>query len=58
VRYEATMNPAMAGLTPVSDLHFEEVQPVGGEATLRDWQYVHNLIIPTDPLSATRRRRQ
>jgi GNAT superfamily N-acetyltransferase len=45
------MYPAMASLTPVSDLHFEQVQPVGGEATLRDWQYVHNLIIPTDPLS-------
>ncbi|MFG2979680.1 GNAT family N-acetyltransferase [Streptomyces sp. NPDC048258] len=27
------------------------VEAVGDEGTLRDWRYVHNLIIPTDPLS-------
>lgn len=32
----------------MSDLRIE---PVSGEALVRDWQYVHNLIIPTDPLS-------
>ncbi|MFE3110468.1 GNAT family N-acetyltransferase [Kitasatospora indigofera] len=26
-------------------------EPVGGEALLRDWRHVHNVIIPTDPLS-------
>ena len=36
----------------MSDLRFEQVQPTGGEATLRDWQYIHNLIIPANPLSA------
>jgi hypothetical protein len=35
----------------VSDLRFVQVQPVGGEATLRDWQHIHNLIIPTAALS-------
>jgi ribosomal protein S18 acetylase RimI-like enzyme len=35
----------------VSDLRFVQVQPVGGEATLRDWQHLHNLIIPTAALS-------
>lgn len=35
----------------VPDLHFERVQPAGVEAVLRDWQRIHNLIIPTDPLS-------
>ena len=33
------------------ELHFEQVQPAGGEAVLADWQRIHNLIIPTDPLS-------
>ena len=33
------------------ELHFELVRPEGAEATLLDWQRVHNLIIPTDPLS-------
>lgn len=33
-------------------LVFEQVQPAGGEATLRDWQHIHNLIIPASPLSA------
>ncbi|MCX4691844.1 GNAT family N-acetyltransferase [Streptomyces sp. NBC_01408] len=28
------------------------VERVDGEAGQRDWRYVHNLIIPTDPLSA------
>jgi L-amino acid N-acyltransferase YncA len=35
----------------VYDLRFEQVQAVGGEATMRDWQRIHNRIIPTDPLS-------
>jgi GNAT superfamily N-acetyltransferase len=35
----------------VSDLRFEQVQAVGGEATMLDWQHIHNRIIPTDPLS-------
>jgi GNAT superfamily N-acetyltransferase len=35
----------------VFDLHFRQVQPVDGEATVRDWQHIHNLIIPTDPLA-------
>lgn len=34
-------------------LHFEQVQAAdGGAAALHDWQHIHNLIIPTDPLSA------
>ncbi|HEX2499735.1 MAG TPA: GNAT family N-acetyltransferase [Actinomycetes bacterium] len=33
------------------DLHFEQVRPVGGHAVLCDWQRIHNLIIPTAPLS-------
>jgi GNAT superfamily N-acetyltransferase len=32
---------------PVSDLRIERAH---GDDQLRDWQYVHNLIIPTDPL--------
>jgi GNAT superfamily N-acetyltransferase len=36
----------------VGGLHFEQVQPTGGEAALRDWRHIHNLIIPADPLSA------
>jgi GNAT superfamily N-acetyltransferase len=35
----------------VPELHFTQVQPAGSEAVLRDWQRIHNLIIPTDPLS-------
>jgi GNAT superfamily N-acetyltransferase len=35
----------------VSELRFEKVQPAGGEAAVRDWQRIHNLIIPTSPLS-------
>ncbi|MER5862815.1 GNAT family N-acetyltransferase [Kitasatospora sp. NPDC002040] len=27
------------------------IEPVSGDTALRDWQRVHNLIIPTDPLS-------
>ncbi|WP_457032958.1 N-acetyltransferase family protein [Kitasatospora sp. P5_F3] len=27
------------------------IEPVSGDLGLRDWQLVHNLIIPTDPLS-------
>ena len=33
------------------ELHFTQVQPAGREAVLRDWQRIHNLIIPTNPLS-------
>lgn len=33
------------------DLRFEPVSPAGDDAVLLDWQYVHNLIIPTDPLA-------
>jgi GNAT superfamily N-acetyltransferase len=36
----------------VSDLRFEQAQPADDEAVLRDWQRIHNLIIPTSPLSA------
>jgi GNAT superfamily N-acetyltransferase len=35
----------------VSDLRFEQVQPKGREIVLDDWLHVHNLIIPTAPLS-------
>jgi GNAT superfamily N-acetyltransferase len=35
----------------VSELRFEQVQPTGPEATLHDWRHIHNLIIPTAPLS-------
>ena len=34
------------------DLRFETVRPDGGDAVLKDWQHVHNLIIPSAPLSA------
>jgi len=34
------------------DLRFEPVRPDGDPAVLLDWQHVHNLIIPTAPLSA------
>ncbi|GAA1256032.1 hypothetical protein GCM10009665_53110 [Kitasatospora nipponensis] len=27
------------------------IEPVTGEVLVRDWRHVHNLIIPTDPLS-------
>ncbi|MEU0397368.1 GNAT family N-acetyltransferase [Streptomyces sp. NPDC006208] len=32
----------------MTDLRFEEVD---GDVMVEDWQYVHNVIIPTDPLS-------
>ena len=32
-------------------LVFEQVGPAGPEAVRRDWQRIHNLIVPTDPLS-------
>jgi GNAT superfamily N-acetyltransferase len=35
----------------VSELHFEQVLPEGREAVLHDWRHIHNLIIPTAPLS-------
>jgi GNAT superfamily N-acetyltransferase len=33
------------------ELRFEPVRSPAGEATLLDWQHIHNLIIPTSPLS-------
>ncbi|MCZ7378995.1 GNAT family N-acetyltransferase [Micromonospora sp. WMMC250] len=36
----------------MTDLQFGRVQAVGSDATTLDWQHIHNLIIPTDPLSA------
>jgi len=39
----------------VPGLRFEQVQPASDEATLRDWQHIHNLIIPAD-LSGSRGR--
>ncbi|MET8040365.1 GNAT family N-acetyltransferase [Micromonospora sp. NPDC005215] len=33
------------------DLRFETVRPDGDDGVCSDWQYVHNLIIPTSPLS-------
>src|SRR5262245_43907159 len=33
------------------DLRFEQVRPEGREAVLHDWREIHNLIIPTAPLS-------
>jgi N-acetylglutamate synthase-like GNAT family acetyltransferase len=35
----------------VSDLRFEQVQPTEREGTRHDWRRIHNLIIPTAPLS-------
>lgn len=35
----------------MSELRFEQVQSTGSEATLHDWRHIHNLIIPTAPLS-------
>lgn len=35
----------------MSELRFEQVQPAGREAILHDWRDIHNLIIPTAPLS-------
>jgi ribosomal protein S18 acetylase RimI-like enzyme len=35
----------------MSDLRYEPVRPDGGSAVLADWQHIHNVIIPTDPLS-------
>ncbi|MEU4333741.1 GNAT family N-acetyltransferase [Micromonospora lupini] len=36
----------------MTDLQFTPVRPMAGEATLLDWQHIHNSIIPTAPLSA------
>ncbi|WP_433126303.1 GNAT family N-acetyltransferase [Micromonospora sp. CA-240977] len=33
------------------DLRFEAVRPDSDDGVCSDWQYVHNLIIPTSPLS-------
>jgi GNAT superfamily N-acetyltransferase len=35
----------------VSDLRFEHVEPTGREGARQDWRRIHNLIIPTAPLS-------
>lgn len=35
----------------MSELRFVRVEAVGGRAALLDWQHIHNLIIPTSPLS-------
>jgi GNAT superfamily N-acetyltransferase len=35
----------------MSDLRFEQVRPHGSHIVLADWQHIHNVIIPTDPLS-------
>src|SRR4051812_12159539 len=35
----------------MSDLRYEPVQPDSGSTVLADWQHIHNVIIPTDPLS-------
>jgi hypothetical protein len=36
----------------VPGLHFARVQSSGDNAILLDWRRVHNLIIPTSPLTA------
>ncbi|MGC4874738.1 GNAT family N-acetyltransferase [Micromonospora sp. DT43] len=36
----------------MTDLQFTPVRPVPDEATLLDWQHIHNSIIRTAPLSA------
>jgi L-amino acid N-acyltransferase YncA len=35
----------------MSTLRFEPVQRMGREAVLHDWRHIHNLIVPTAPLS-------
>ena len=35
----------------MSDLRFEQVQPTGPDGGRHDWRRIHNLIIPTAPLS-------
>nr|WSW64891.1 GNAT family N-acetyltransferase [Streptomyces sp. NBC_00995] len=35
----------------MTELRIERIEQAGGEALLRDWQYVHNTIIPTAVLS-------
>jgi GNAT superfamily N-acetyltransferase len=35
----------------VADLRFERLHPAGTGTALGDWQRIHNLIIPTAPLS-------
>jgi N-acetylglutamate synthase-like GNAT family acetyltransferase len=47
------MTPGAGGgyLEPMSELRFDRVQPEGREAILDDWREIHNLIIPTAPLS-------
>ncbi|MGC4770320.1 N-acetyltransferase family protein [Micromonospora sp. DT44] len=36
----------------MTGLRFTPVNPAGRETALRDWQHIHNSIIPTAPLSA------
>ena len=35
----------------MSELRFEQVQPTASGTSLNDWRHIHNLIIPTAPLS-------
>ena len=35
----------------MATLDFEQVPPIGAGSALHDWQRIHNLIIPTAPLS-------
>ncbi|MGW0940796.1 GNAT family N-acetyltransferase [Streptomyces sp. NPDC002666] len=35
----------------MTELRIEQIEQVDGDAVLRDWQYVHNTIIPTAVLS-------
>lgn len=35
----------------MTELRIEQIEQVDDEATLRDWQYIHNTIIPTAVLS-------
>jgi GNAT superfamily N-acetyltransferase len=39
-------------MTGTAGLRFEQVQASGDADVLRDWRYIHNLVIPTGPLSA------
>lgn len=35
----------------MTELRIEQIEPADGDAVLKDWQYVHNTIIPTAVLS-------
>jgi GNAT superfamily N-acetyltransferase len=41
----------VADATDSTSIDALDIQPVVGEAAIVDWQYVHNVIIPADPLS-------